>query len=137
MAVPPTWRKCLPWKSKLLHLSTFSSSLIRCVFEGLVAPPLIPSRPARAAVQPSLFGILVYRLATSSVTRIQSGGSCPNDSNIKRKYVVSLMYDLIFMTLGCKKWSINWEILSVGQPFLETRGLPGRSSFLLCTLGKV
>ena len=70
-------------------------------------------------------GILVYRLATSIVTRRQSGGRAPRLRSLDKKCVVSLMYEGRNGMVSCKKKSNSWDIFSVGQPLPETIGRPG------------
>jgi hypothetical protein len=74
------------------------------------------------------------------------GGSSPRSPNLFRKSVVSLTYywripteglfgvnngklsltyDLRLLTVGLRKWSTNWDILSVGDPLADMIGLPG------------
>ena len=95
------------------------------------------SKLSFVAMRPSWFGIFVYRLGTSSVTSIQFGGSVPSDLSMYRKSEVSLMYDFMFFTFGCKKWSMNCEMRSVGQPLPETIGLPGGFVFFLWIFGSM
>ena len=61
----------------------------------------------------------------------------PKPSRIWRKSVVSLMYDAMFLTLGCKKKSINLDMRSVGHQLPDTIGLPGGFSLSLCILGSM
>ena len=56
-----------------------------------------------AAAMPSSFGMLVYRLETSSVAKMQLGGNFPMLSKICKKCVVSYTNDLSFCVGGFRK----------------------------------
>ena len=75
-------------------------------------------RVSLAACRPRSLGILVYRLATSIVTRRQSGGRAPKLRSLDKKCVVSLMYEGKNGMVGCKKKSTSWDIfhLSLRHP---------------------
>ena len=51
------------------------------------------------------------------------------------KSVVSLTYEGVVDTIGCRKWSTSWEIRSVGLLLAETMGLPGTGVLFLCIFG--
>ena len=79
----------------------------------------------------------MYRLVTSSVTSSVPGGTCPRSLIFLTKCVVSLMYDCMFGTRGCKKWSTKADMRSVGQPLAEIIGLPGGGRLCLWILGSI
>ena len=84
-------------------VKTFSKSVHKFKIGGLKPwwPALI--RANLAASMPSLFGILVYKLETSIVTRKLPGGIFSKLSNLVRKCVVSCTYKGSSLTVGWRK----------------------------------
>ena len=77
---------------------------------------------------PSSFGILVYSEVTSKVPIMLSGNSVSIASTFLMKSEVSFTNDLLSFTIGFIKMSTKADILSVGQLFADTMGLPGGCS---------
>ena len=102
--------------------------------------PLFSSCALHAATPPAV-GMLVYKLLTSQVTRIVSGGRVWESLIVCilcRKSLPSCRYDGSSLTSGASSLSTHCDINSVGVPLLLQIGLPGglRSPGTLCIFGK-
>ena len=83
-------------------------------------------RASAQALMPSSCGMLVYSELTSRVHRsVLIGSNLVYGSIICRKCVLSLTNYVSLGTHGCRKWSTNCDILSVGESFPDMIGLPG------------
>ena len=79
-------------------------------------------------------GTLVCSEVTSNVTKRVGFWRIPNFSSKKIKWPVSFTYDLIAVRQGWRKWSKNYEILSVGLFIAETMV---RSPYVFWVEGKI
>jgi hypothetical protein len=103
---------------KLFRAKTNFNNFIKDLLVGLRPAPLLDLfKASSAALIPYSFGILVYMEVMSRVARILPSGTSPRSLRRLKQCVVSLTYDLIFLTVGLKKWSTKIEIFSVGEPF--------------------
>lgn len=66
-----------------------------------------------AALIPSVCGIEVYRDETYAVHSRLPGGTGLTSLILRRKSVVSVMYDSVFIARGLRWWSTNSDIFSV------------------------
>ena len=108
-------------------------SIIDCSDSGVII--LFSFNISIQAWMPWSLGMLVYKLLTSIVTSMMFFGKLVfNVKILRRKYVVSCMYDGMWLRSGLRRWSAYWDSLTVGPPQPEIMGRPGMSC--LWILGK-
>ena len=108
--------------SKILFFKMNSANSIRDSVEIILS-----FRKSRAAINPSLCGILGYRPTASMVHSITSSGKGGRLANLQKKSFVSLMYNLTFWASGLRWYSVKKKIFYVENPDFEITGLPDTS----------